>query len=453
LLADHGGNNPDSLLVKLEWEEFTEGIKLDGADKVWWDYRPLFRTKNARWRMAMVLLISIFGQFSGNGLGYFNVGPPSPLARWSTSSSFPADCSVACLRPQTVIYRNLGYTSSVTQLGFNLLNQCLSAMAAVTAAGFSDTIPRRKALIIGTFVCSLCLFGNASLSLVWSRQAKDAAGEFINPNLAIGQASLAFYFLFNIVFSFAYTPLQGVYPAENLESTARAKGMSMSGVIVSAIGAPPRHDAKRSHQSADRTTSPLPSAGFINAFAGPIALKNIANNYVWVFCGCVSPPRSPLLADDTPADGSARSQGTSSRRPSGTSSASRRKAARCVSLHPCDVRAQRNRLLTSSFASSSRSSTRSTRRPTRSPPRSGWPRSPSRRRMARWPPSRRSSDPPSFAHFSPPLPLFPSLQSGLPVARSLSPPPPPPHPSPLTTVLCLYDVFACNAPDPAAIVR
>lgn len=74
--ADHGGNNPDSLLVKLEWEEFTEGIKLDGADKVWWDYRPLFRTKNARWRMSMVLLISIFGQFSGNGLGYFNVSSP-----------------------------------------------------------------------------------------------------------------------------------------------------------------------------------------------------------------------------------------------------------------------------------------------------------------------------------------------------------------------------------------
>lgn len=137
-------------------------------------------------------------------------------------------------------------------------------MAAVTAAGFSDTIPRRKALIIGTFACSMCLLGNASLSLVWSRQAKDAAGEFISPNLKIGQASLAFYLcvaigsrlrrreasilthpclshthlsLFNIVFSFAYTPLQGVYPAENLESTARAKGMSMSGVIVSAIGA------------------------------------------------------------------------------------------------------------------------------------------------------------------------------------------------------------------------
>jgi len=34
--------------------------------------RPLFTTHNGRWRMAQVLMISIFGQFSGNGLGYFN---------------------------------------------------------------------------------------------------------------------------------------------------------------------------------------------------------------------------------------------------------------------------------------------------------------------------------------------------------------------------------------------
>lgn len=56
--SDHGNTKEDSLLVKFEFEEFKEGIAQDGTDKVWWDYRPLFRTKNARWRMAMVLLIS-----------------------------------------------------------------------------------------------------------------------------------------------------------------------------------------------------------------------------------------------------------------------------------------------------------------------------------------------------------------------------------------------------------
>lgn len=60
-------------------------------------------------------MISVFGQFSGNGLGYFN----------------------------TVIYNNLGYTDVATQLGLNLANQCVSAVCAVTAAFLSDRMPRR----------------------------------------------------------------------------------------------------------------------------------------------------------------------------------------------------------------------------------------------------------------------------------------------------------------------
>ena len=47
-----------------------------------------------------------------------------------------------------------------------------------------------------------------------------------------------------------------VYPSENLETTARAKGLALSGVIAGLVG-------------------------FINTFAGPIGLKNIQNNYVW----------------------------------------------------------------------------------------------------------------------------------------------------------------------------
>jgi hypothetical protein len=63
----------------------SESIKTDGADKRWWDCesmvsmniqltsdRPLFATRSGRWRMSQVLMISIFGQFSGNGLTYFN---------------------------------------------------------------------------------------------------------------------------------------------------------------------------------------------------------------------------------------------------------------------------------------------------------------------------------------------------------------------------------------------
>jgi hypothetical protein len=39
LVKYHGDGNPESPLVKLEFEEFKEGIALDGTDKRWWDYR------------------------------------------------------------------------------------------------------------------------------------------------------------------------------------------------------------------------------------------------------------------------------------------------------------------------------------------------------------------------------------------------------------------------------
>lgn len=85
--------------------------------------RPLVGTHSGRWRMAQVLMISIFGQFSGNGLGYFN----------------------------TVIFGQLGVTTSSAQLGYNLLNSVLSAIGALSAVALTDRMPRRKVLVFGTF--------------------------------------------------------------------------------------------------------------------------------------------------------------------------------------------------------------------------------------------------------------------------------------------------------------
>lgn len=62
---------------------------------------------------------------------------------------------------------------------------------------------------------------------------------------------------FSIINSFAYTPLQALYPVECLATENRAKGMSMYGVVVNVFS-------------------------FINLYAGPIALQNIAYKYVFV---------------------------------------------------------------------------------------------------------------------------------------------------------------------------
>jgi hypothetical protein len=67
-------------------------------------------------------MISVFGQWSGNGLGYFNA----------------------------TIYNTLRYRSSSIQLLFNLINSIVSAIGAGIAVSLTDKMPRRPVLIWGT---------------------------------------------------------------------------------------------------------------------------------------------------------------------------------------------------------------------------------------------------------------------------------------------------------------
>ncbi|KAI0408462.1 putative MFS lactose permease [Xylaria palmicola] len=225
LITYHGNGDPNSRLVRLEIEEMKENIRQDGIDKRPWDYRPIFLSHNGRWRFAQVVMISIFGQFSGSGLGYFNA----------------------------TIFENIGIKTVPQQLAYNLLNSVLSAVGALSAVVFTDRMRRRPVLIYGTLACAVTLALNSGLSAALYSQ-----GESIDGSYAKG--ALASYFLFNVVFSFTYTPLQGVIPAEALETTMRAKGLAAYAVIVNLVG-------------------------FINQFAGPIGLENIGYKYIFVFVG------------------------------------------------------------------------------------------------------------------------------------------------------------------------
>jgi hypothetical protein len=79
-------------------------------------------------------------------------------------------------------------------------------------------------------------------------------------NLPFAKGALAFYFLFQVFYGFTYTPLQGVIPAEALDTNRRAKGLAASGFIVGIMG-------------------------FINTFCTPIATQNIGYKYIWIFVG------------------------------------------------------------------------------------------------------------------------------------------------------------------------
>ncbi|CAK7205108.1 hypothetical protein SEUCBS139899_007873 [Sporothrix eucalyptigena] len=133
----HGNGNPNSRLVQLEIEEIKENLRQDAIDKAsaWWDYRP-FLTHVGRWRGAQAIMMGIFGQFAGNGLGYFNVA----------------------------IYELIGIDSPSQQLAYQILYNVLGAIGALTAVSLTDRMPRRPVLIYGTLGITVLLAINGGLT-------------------------------------------------------------------------------------------------------------------------------------------------------------------------------------------------------------------------------------------------------------------------------------------------
>jgi hypothetical protein len=76
----HGEGDPNSPLVQLQYREIVEDFQQCHDPNPFWDYRELFNTRAARYRLAMVIGMAFFGQWSGNNVvSYFMVCKPSPI--------------------------------------------------------------------------------------------------------------------------------------------------------------------------------------------------------------------------------------------------------------------------------------------------------------------------------------------------------------------------------------
>ncbi|RDB18019.1 Lactose permease [Hypsizygus marmoreus] len=180
-----------SPLIDLEMEEIEEKIQVDGSDKRWWDFRPLFRTRADRYRAYMVILIGTFGQLSGNGL-------------------------ITYFLP--ILLENAGIISQDRRLTLNFVNSVTSYVGALSGSAVIDRFGRRKILLTSTSIITVIL------AIVTGLLSSSG-------NSAQGNAGITFIFLFMVVFSFGWTPMQALYPAEVLSYQARAKGLAFLGIV------------------------------------------------------------------------------------------------------------------------------------------------------------------------------------------------------------------------------
>lgn len=192
VLADyHGEGSVDHPIVKLQFREMTSQISAEASDKKWWDYRELWSTHSARRRLICVIGMACFGQISGNSLASYYM---------------------------PVMLDNANIKQPHTVLALNAINPILSMFGAVLGARMTDVIGRRPLLLYTIVFSSFCF----AILTGTSKAALDDKS-----NTAAGNASVAFIFIFGIVFSFGWTPLQSMYIAETLPTATRAKGTAV----------------------------------------------------------------------------------------------------------------------------------------------------------------------------------------------------------------------------------
>ncbi|KAF8895382.1 CobB/CobQ-like glutamine amidotransferase domain-containing protein [Infundibulicybe gibba] len=231
ILATYHSSDGDinSPLIDLEMEEIEDKIIVDGSDKRWWDFRPLFTTRADRYRAYMDSALT------RRGLGTFGNYFPSPAGSLS-GSQLSGNGLITYFLP--ILLKNAGITSQDRQLTLNFVNSVTSYIGALTGSAIIDRYGRRKILLASTGTMIVILAVVTGLLSSFGSAARSNAG-------------ITFIYLFMVVFSFGWTPMQALYPAEVLSYEARAKGLGFLGIVSQ--------------------TSTL-----INTFGLPVALEKLA---------------------------------------------------------------------------------------------------------------------------------------------------------------------------------
>lgn len=176
----HGDGDENHPLVQLQLHEITEDFSATRNDNPWWDFRELYNTKAARYRMMMVIAMAFFGQWSGNNV-------------------------VSYFMPSMI--KNAGITDPDKQLLINAINPIFSMIGAIYGATLLDKLGRRK-MMLGGLAGALFFY-----VLLTAFTAKEQP-----------YGTIVSIYCFGIIFAWGFTPLQTLYAVECLENRTRAKG-------------------------------------------------------------------------------------------------------------------------------------------------------------------------------------------------------------------------------------
>lgn len=215
LVKYHANGDENHPIVDLEMAEMVNSLEHVGLTswKTFLNVTELFSTRADRYRLFIIVCISWFGQFSGNNV---------------SSYYFPK------------MMQAVGITSNTTQILMNALYGITGWIAATVGARLHDKIGRRKMFMGSTIGMSICM----------AVVAGTTAGFEQTSNHAFSSATIAFIFIFGIIYALAFTSMMPIYPGEVASTKIRARSMFIHQLVGGV-------------------------ASFVNQFAAPVAMTNI----------------------------------------------------------------------------------------------------------------------------------------------------------------------------------
>ncbi|KAJ5190871.1 sugar transporter [Penicillium cinerascens] len=195
----HANGDPDHPAVELEMEEIKHSLMLtreEEGTRPWeiaLDFRKLFVTRARRYRTILAGSMGWVGEFCGSNIASYYL-------------------------PEMA--KAVGITDTNTLLLLTAMYFVVAWIAAIIGANLHDRFGRRKIMTTAM----------GCLTAVFAVMAVTTAEFQRTGNKAASYTMLTFIFLFGITFSFAFTPMQQVYPAEVMDNQMRARGIAFFGV-------------------------------------------------------------------------------------------------------------------------------------------------------------------------------------------------------------------------------
>lgn len=215
IIEYHANGDANHPIVAIEMQEIIASLETIRGRSQWacFDVRSLYSSRSRLYRLMLAVTMAWFGQFSGNNVSSYYL---------------------------PIMVENVGITSTSLTLLLNAIYAITGWVAATIGARLHDVFGRRKMLM------SSCIGMSIALAIV----AATAAQYEKTGSVPSSSASIAFIFIFGVIFAVAFTPMQPIYPAEVLANDMRANGMMAFQITAGC-------------------------ASFVNTFAAPTAMKNI----------------------------------------------------------------------------------------------------------------------------------------------------------------------------------